>query len=110
MCVSVVIMCMCMYDMCVVSDICSWEMTVIGCGVCVEGLCVCQDVNVCVVSICVREYVVLVVCVLICAVMYVCQCLCINRPRLGVFYCLLCVLSVVCMFILCVCVCLFVRR
>jgi len=30
----------CMCDMCVVSDISSWEMTVIGCGVCVERLCV----------------------------------------------------------------------
>jgi len=58
MCVGVVIMCMC--DMCVVSNICSWKMTVIRCGVCVERLC-----NVCVVLICVGVYVLVVVCVLI---------------------------------------------
>jgi len=81
MCVSVV---MYVYA-CVVSDICSWEMTVIGCGVCGER-CVYQDVNVCVVSICVGVYV--LNCGCLCSYMscyvYVCRCLCINRPRLGV--------------------------
>jgi len=60
-----------MCDMCVVSDICSWEMTVIGCGVCVER-CVCQDVNVCGVSICVWVYVLVHGCVCSYMSCYVC--------------------------------------
>ena len=81
-----------MCDICVVSDICSWEMMVIGCGVCVE--CLCVKMSMCVLC---RS----VWCVCVCSYMscYVCvSMLCINRPGLGVFYCLVCA-------DVCVCVC-----
>jgi len=59
---------------------------IIGCGVCVEHLCVSRYQ--CVVSICTEVYVLVVVCVVIQDVMYVFRCLSINRLRLGVCYCL----------------------
>jgi len=42
-----------MCDMYAVSGICSWQMTVIGCGVCVERLCVSRCQCVCCVDACV---------------------------------------------------------
>jgi len=59
--VSVVIMCM--YDM---SDICSWEMTVIGCGVFFLCFCLCRSISQCVCCVDLGGvYVLVVVCVLI---------------------------------------------
>jgi len=52
-----------MYVSVCVSDICSWEMTVMGCGVCAERLCVARCQCVCCVDLC--GGVLVVLCVLI---------------------------------------------
>ena len=44
--------CVYVYVICAVSDICSWEVTAIGCGVCVERLCASRCQCVCGGSIC----------------------------------------------------------
>jgi len=104
--------CVCVYVICAVSDICSWEMTAIGCGVCVEHLCVSRYQCVCCVGLCVVW-----ICVGVCSCVFLYEllCMCVDACVLigldqvyvtvCMYYSCVCAVDCVCMFVLCVFVC-----